>query len=223
MPTTKNPATPSDDEGRAPWRPLAAAAIAASVLVVAGYGAWAGLSATASNETPQNVASGTLKLEMGANGAGFSQSVSNMAPGDTVHRYVSLTNSGSLAAQGMTMGIATTGSSVLVSDGASSKALRVSVDLCSVAWNATTGACAGTVTPAVSSTVLGTLATPATLSGIAQTASAAVYNLRVSVQLPDQNETTVNGTLPAGTVQNASANLTYTFTETQRTATTTSS
>lgn len=43
------------------------------------------------------------------------------------------------------------------------------------------------------------------------------------MRLPDQNETTVNGTLPANTIQGLSTNLTYTFTETQRAATTTNS
>ena len=41
--------------------------------------------------------------------------------------------------------------------------------------------------------------------------------------LPDQSETTTNGTLPAGTIQGLSASLTYTFAETQRDATTSNS
>lgn len=208
---------------RTPWRPLAAAAVAGSVLVVAGYGAWASLSATATNVTPQTVGTGTLKLELGANGTGFAQTIGNVAPGDTVNRYVTLTNSGTLAAQGMTMAIAASGSPVLVTDGSSSRGLRVAVDACSVAWNATTGACSGTVTAALAATPINSLASAATLAGISATASGSAYHLRVSTQLPDQNETSVNGALPTGTVQNASVDLTYTFTETQRTATTTNS
>jgi hypothetical protein len=50
-----------------------------------------------------------------------------------------------------------------------------------------------------------------------------VAHLQITTQLPDQNETTVNGNLPATTIQGQSATLTYTFGETQRTATTTNS
>lgn len=54
-------------------------------------------------------------------------------------------------------------------------------------------------------------------------ARGAVTNLQVSVRLPDQTETTVNGALPNSTIQGKTANLTYTFTETQRSAATTNS
>lgn len=47
--------------------------------------------------------------------------------------------------------------------------------------------------------------------------------LRVSVSLPDQDETVVNGTLPAATIQGGTANLTFTFTELQPTGTSSSS
>jgi hypothetical protein len=45
----------------------------------------------------------------------------------------------------------------------------------------------------------------------------------MSLQLPDQNETTVNGALPANSVQGGSVAITYTFNLGQRTATTSNS
>jgi hypothetical protein len=45
----------------------------------------------------------------------------------------------------------------------------------------------------------------------------------MKVELPDQNETTVNGVLPANTVQGGSVNVTYTFDLAQRLATSTNS
>jgi hypothetical protein len=47
--------------------------------------------------------------------------------------------------------------------------------------------------------------------------------LQVRIELPNQNETTVNGNLPANTVQGGSVDITYTFDLAQRVAVTTNS
>jgi hypothetical protein len=210
---------------RPAWRPLAVAVAGGALLVTTGFGVWASLNATAFNTTPQSVSSGTLKLTMANNGAGFASNITNMAPGDQVNRYVDLTNGGSLDAQGLTLGVAATGSANLITDGGSTKALRVAVSSCSTSWTPTTGVCgaSGTVTSLLPATVLSTLvATPTSVIPGAVPAGT-VEHLKVAVSLPDQTETTVNGTLPGTTIQNLTANLTYTFTESQRTATTTDS
>lgn len=76
--------------------------------------------------------------------------------------------------------------------------------------------------PAVRSGVSTLTTTPTTL--VAGTiAAGSALNLQVSLTLPDQNETTTNGTVPVGTIQGLTAALTWTFTESQRTATTTGS
>jgi hypothetical protein len=215
-PRTKRPA----------WRPLAGAVAGGALLVTAGFGVWASLSATAFNTTPHSISSGTLSLTLADNGAGFTSTVSNMAPGDVVNRYVDLTNGGTLDAQGLTLGVAATGSTTLITDGTSpaTKALRVSVSSCSTSWTPTTGVCSasGTVTSLLAATPLSSLSTAASLISGA-VAHAAIVHLQVSVQLPDQAETTTNGTAPATTIQGQSASLTYTFSEAQRTATTTNS
>jgi hypothetical protein len=207
------------------WRPLAAAVAGGAILVTTGFGVWASLNATAFNTSPQAISSGTLALTMAANGNGFSQAITNMAPGDVVNRYVDLTNSGNLDAQGLTLGIVATGSSALITDGttpATTKALKVSVNSCSGSWAPTTGVCTGSTTALLPATTLSSFSTAQSLISGA-IAKSAVTHLQVSVQLPDQTETTANGATPTTTIQGQTANLTYTFTESQRTATNTNS
>ena len=212
---------------RSSWRPLAAALTGGAVVFTAGFGVWAQLSATASTVNPQSVSTGTLKLELAKNGTGIEQAISNVAPGDVVNRYITLTNSGTLAAKDLTFAATTAAASspVLVTDAAGSagsKALRISIDTCTVAWNAATGACSGTTGVLLAASPLSSLSTANALPAGDITA-AQVFHLRISATLPDQTENTLNGVAPTGTVQGATATLTYTFNQNQRTLTTTNS
>ena len=216
----------STSRHRPAWRPLAVAITCGAMLTTAGFGVWASLTATAFNASPQSISSGTLSLTLADNGAGFSSSITDMAPGDVVNRYVDLTTGGTLTGQGLTLAVSASGSSTLITDGTTpaTKALRVSVSSCSTSWNAGTGVCtsSGTVTSLLSATQLASLSSAATL--IAGTIpGGTVERLLVSVQLPDQTETTTNGSAPSTTIQGQSATLTYSFQESQRTATTTNS
>jgi hypothetical protein len=207
------------------WRPLAGAAIVISVAAIAGQSVLASLNATAFNTTAQNINAGTLKLDLANNGNGFGTSIANVVPGDVVNRYVTLTNSGTLNGIGLTLKTAQTGTSSLITDGISpitTKALKLTVTSCSVAWNTTTGVCSGTPTEELASTVIGSL-TSATALASSTLNSTAVRYLQMKIELPDQNETTVNGALPANTVQGGSVDVTYTFDLKQRLATTTNS
>ncbi|UKA59208.1 CalY family protein [Arthrobacter sp. FW306-2-2C-D06B] len=208
---------------------FAACAVAAAGLAITGGGVFAALNATASNATAQNATSGTLSLTMANNGTGFGQSVSNLAPGDIVNRYVNLTQGATMDGKALTLAVADGTPTKLTTD--ATKGLHVTVTQCSVAWT-TTGAGACTGTGAVA-TVLATnvalsslVAAPSTLIGGTVTAGSTL-NLQVSLTLPDQNETTVNGTpaptAPATTIQGLSSALTWTFGETQRTSTVTGS
>lgn len=223
---TTTSTTTQNRRRRSAWRPAVLAAIGGAVLLAMGVGVWATLTATAFNTTPQSIDTGTLRLTMANNGAGFGQTITNMAPGDTVNRYVTLTNGGTLAAQALTMQIAATGDAALITDGVApvaTKALTVRVTNCvGGTWTPTTGVCSGTTASVLTATTLGSLSTPVTLIP-GSIAAGATQQLQISVVLPDQNETTVNGALPANTVQGKSVQLTYTFSETQRGATTTNS
>lgn len=213
------------------WRTAASGVIGLSLLAIASTGVLAGLNATTSS-VPQTVAAGTLRLTMSATtgsagtSAGFGQSISNLAPGDVVNRYVTLTNSGTLGSQGLTLTIASSGTPSLITDGtglATNKALTVTVQSCSVAWTQATGLCGGVAgVPEIAATTLSSFATAKALATTSLVPNGGL-NLRIQTALPDQSETTVDGNLPATTVQGGSANLTYTFFETQRTATSTNS
>lgn len=204
---------------RSPWRPLAAAAVGASVLLIAGNGVWATLNASATGTTSVN--SGTLTLGLAGTGVGLTAAISNMAPGDTVNRHIALTNGGSLATSGMTLGLATNNpSSGLVSE---IKGLQITVNACSVAWTATAGTCSGTRTTALSARSVNSLLTaPATLANAATGVGDKTY-LQISLRLPDHDDISVNGVSPPGSIQGQTVSLTYTFTATQRAGTTTNS
>jgi hypothetical protein len=83
--------------------------------------------------------------------------------------------------------------------------------------------CSGVATVLLSDAALSTLGgTPVSVKP-GSIATGSTINLRIALTLPDQAETTVNGAAPAGTIQGLSSSLTWTFGETQRTATTTGS
>jgi spore coat-associated protein N len=209
-------------------RTTLAVGVALGGLILTAGGVYAGLNAVATNTTPQAVTSGTLKLTMANNGVGFSQSVTDLAPADVVNRFVDLTNGGTLDAQSLTLAVADATPTKLTTD--ATNGLHVSVLACtSAAWvvnsvtNTATCADVGGATTVVSNAALATIAsTPATLVAGA-VAHGNVYHYEISLTLPNQNETTTNGTLPGGTIQGLAASLTWTFNEAQRTATTTNS
>jgi hypothetical protein len=209
-------------------RTTLAAVVAIGGLLLTAGGVYAGLNAIATNTTPQTVTSGTLKLTMANNGAGFGQNISDMAPADVVNRFVDLTNGGTLDAQNLTLTVADATPTKLTTD--ATNGLHVSVLACTTAaWvvnsvtNTATCADVGGATTIVSNAALATISgTPASLVAGA-VPHGSVYHYEISLTLPNQSETTTNGTLPVGTIQGLSASLTWTFNELQRTATTTNS
>jgi spore coat-associated protein N len=208
--------SPASRGGR---RTAAAIAVALVGVAITGAGVYAALNATAFNSSAQTVSSGTLKLSYTDNGAGFSTSITNMAPGDVVNRYVDLANNGTLAARNLTLSASDATPTKLSTD--ATNGLHVTVTSCSTAWVAVTGTCTlGTTSVLLNNVAVSTLSSASTLiSG----ALAASYSLQFTITLPDQTETTQNGTLPANTIQGLSASMTWTFGEVQRAATTTNS
>lgn len=203
----------------------ALATVVGGSLLIFGNGVFAGLNATVS--AANSASSGTLVLSTGNNGAGFSQSVTNLAPGDVVNRYVTLTNGGTLDAQSLGLSVTATGTPSLITDGvapATNKALTLAVFSCSGGtWNATTGICSGTVNTEVSATSLSAFASKKIFSVSPNQLANGSANLQLQLTLPDQNETTVNGAAPSNTVQGGSVSLSYLFSEAQRTSATTNS
>lgn len=203
------------------FRLAAAGLIGASALAMSAGGVFASLNATVSNTTPQNVAAGTLGLSL--SNATFSANITNLAPGDQVIRYVDLKSDGTLDAQKLTLKIASEGTASLITNGtgsATNKAVTVTVTSCSQAW--TDGTCSGTPSIEIAATPLSTFATAQAFLKNPDMKAGSTAHLQITVTLPDQNETTTNSERPAWTVQGGSVNLTYTFDEGQRTATTVS-
>ncbi len=208
----------------ASW-PTGAQIAAASVVAIGGLslttsGVWAALQATANNAPGVSVTSGTLSLTMAGNGAGLTTSITALAPGDTVNRFVALTNGGTLAAKDLTLSAAV-GTVNELSD--ATKGLTVAISSCSAAWDSSAGTCSSGQASLLSATPIATLiTTPATLISGSIAVNAVQY-LRVTIALPSSNETTTNGTPPSGTVQGLTTALTINFTEQQRDVATTTS
>jgi hypothetical protein len=206
--------------------PLAVAAIGASILAIAGSGVYATLSAIAEPADPTEVTSGTLLLELDDDGDGLTAEVSDLAPGDTVDRFVDLNNTGTLDGEDLALELATAGDAELIDDGVSpvtTRALTLALDTCTVAWDVAASTCSGTSSSLLAATTVGALDdTTVTALGLA-VANGETVHLRLRLVLPDQDETSTNGVLPATTIQDAAATLTLTFRLEQRTALETSS
>lgn len=219
---------PAPSKG-ASLRLAAVSLVSASALVIGNAsGVFAALTATADNGVGQTASSGTLKLELGSVGAsgGITSAISNLAPGDSVIRYVDLTSSGTLDAQLLQLQVAATpatpAASTLITDGVApvtTKALTVTVLSCASAWAG--GVCAEGAVTEIASTPLSGLASAVTLDTDSPAAGTTLH-LQVTTSLPDQTETVANGVIVEPSVQGKSATLVYTFSEAQRTALTTS-
>lgn len=201
---------------------VAAAALGGTALVSSSV--FASLTANASNTSGGSVNTGTLKLTQAASGVagitgGFVTDITNVAPGDTVNRYITLTNGGTLDAASATLGISASPSTTLTTDG--TNGLQITVKQCSVAWS-NTGVCSGTTTTALASTTALALTSAKTLTLSSYSAGALSY-LQISLALPTGSEVTNNGALPAGTVQGLTTAVTWTFIEALRANTTTNS
>jgi spore coat-associated protein N len=186
---------------------------------------FASLSATAFNTSAHSVSTGTLKLTHAASGVsgltgGFVTAISTMAPGDTVNRFIDITNGGTLDGTALTLKVADAAGTTLTTD--ATNGLQITVTQCSVAFTTGTGACSGTTTTPLATISANGLLTAQSLTGITTTAGA-VARLKFTLTLPAGSEVTTNGNLPSGTVQGVTSTLTWTFNEAQRNATTTQS
>ena len=202
---------------------VVAAAIGGAGMVASNV--FAALTATASNTTGGAITTGTLSLTLApstvsGNTGGFVTAINSMGPGDTVNRYIDLTNGGTLDGISPTLRITPSSTTTLTSD--ATNGLQVAISNCTAAWSAS-GTCSGTTTTVLSSTSANALVSAVRALTLPSTLAGSVSHLKVSITLPESNEVTVNGVLPSGTVQGVSTALTWTFTMTERTGLTTNS
>jgi hypothetical protein len=202
---------------------VVAAAIGGAGLVSSNV--FAALTATASNTTGGSVTTGTLSLTLapstvpGITG-GFTTAITAMAPGDTVNRYIDLTNAGTLDGVTPTLLISSVDSNTILNN--PTTGLQVSISACTVAWT-NTGTCSGTTTSVIASTPVATLKSAAQSITLPSVLAGGLNRLKISIALPASSEVTINGVLPVGTVQGLTAALTWSFTITERNAITTDS
>ena len=208
-------------------------AIKATIVIAAAVGGtamvstsvFAALTATANNTSGGSVATGTLSLTLAPSSVsgitgGFTSAISNMGPGDTVNRYIDLTNGGTLDAVNPTLQITPSVSNALTTN--ATAGLQVAIKNCTVNWS-NTGVCSGTETTVLATTPASTLVSSAQSLTLPSTLAGAVSKLKISLSLPVGNENVVNGVLPVGTVQGLTAALTWNFVVEERAGTTTNS
>lgn len=190
---------------------LASVALVGAAASVAGLGTFGSFTSTTS--ASQAVSTGKVVIGLTQHAtAGTTVAATNLVPGDTVQRAVTLTRSSDTEAFGsVKLTTAPTGATTLLTSDATN-GLQLKVDQCSVAWvKAASGelTCSGTTTPvlanrAVTGTNLDLAAATSTLN-----TTAAASNLRVSMTLPEAANNDFQG---------LSSTIGFTFDATQRAA-----
>jgi len=200
------------------------AVTAVACLAVTGTGVYALMRAQAFNASAQSVSAGSLLLTLAPTGAsstsgGLTTAVANMAPGDTVNRFVEVKNTGTIPGTNLTLQLSDEETSSLLTT-SPTLGLRVTVTSCPQPWTLVAGQ---TATCTGSTTVLPTKAVSEAKTALQVLDSGAVAPdasryYRIGVTLPDNAEVSVNGTPPPVTVQKLTASLRWTFTLDQRAA-----
>ncbi len=189
---------------------LAALGAAASIAGLATFATF-----TSSVSQSQSISSGTVSITLGATGAATNRlniGATAIAPGDTIQRSVDLINGGGLDLASVSLTTAATTSSLLDTD--ATNGLQMVIDRCSVAWTeggtapAYTYTCSGTTSTVVASRAV--IGAGIAMSNLGSLTAGATDHLRVTLTFP---------TAAGNTFQNQSSVVQYTFSGTQRAAT----
>jgi spore coat-associated protein N len=194
---------------------LASTVLLGAAASVAGLGTFGTFTSTTSASAA--VASGTVKIDVGTAGSGnrLSVAATGLVPGDTVSRAVTLTNNGDQALAGIGLTTAATTSSKLDTDPA--LGLQLTVEACSVAWTETgttttgyTYSCPSTATRSTVLTPGAVIRSTPALGNLTALTAGKADNLVVKMTLPDGAD---------NTFQNQRSTISFSFTGTQRGAT----
>ena len=168
---------------------------------------------TSTTSVTQNVGSGNVAFaSLTPSGAGqrLSVAATDIAPGDTIQRAVTLTNTGSVNMDSSAVRLTTTATTSSLLD-TGSNGLLMAIDKCSVAWTESaapyTYTCGGTTSTVLASSPV--IVANQALANI-NTAPSTANNLRVTLTLP---------TAADNTYQNQSSVISYAFAGTQRAGT----
>jgi hypothetical protein len=168
---------------------------------------------TSTTSVTQNVNSGTVafaSLTPSGTGQRLSVAATDIAPGDTIQRAVTLTNTGTINMDSSAVRLTTTASTSSLLD-TGGNGLTMVIDKCSVAWTESafpyTYTCGGTTTTVLASSPV--IGANVALANIVTTPSTPNH-LRVTLTLP---------TAADNTYQNQTSVISYAFAGTQRAGT----
>lgn len=182
-------------------------ALAGAAASVAGLGTFATF--TSSTSASNGIASGTVKVDLGAVGPANRLTVgaTGLVPGDSLQRAVDLSNTGSESLASVVLSTSASPSSLLDTDAANG--LQIAIDKCSVAWTESappyTYSCSGSTTSVLASRAV--IGSNVALAGLSSLAAGSADRLRVTVSLPASAPNSMQG---------LSSSIVYTFTGTQR-------
>ena len=181
-------------------------------VALAGVGAFAAFTSSAS--VSQSITSGTVTIALGATGTADNRlniAATGVVPGDTIQRAVNVSNTGNQDFASITLTTAASTSSLLDTD--ATDGLQMVIERCSVAWTeggsapAYTYTCSGTTSSVLASRAV--IGSSLSLSNLGLTAGT-TNHLRVTLTLPST---------AGNTLQGLASVIAYTFTGTQRAAT----
>lgn len=192
------------------------AKVLASVVLVGGAASVAGLGTfgafTSTTSASEAVSTGKVVLSSAASARGLDVAATNMVPGDTVERTITLTRSSDTESFGSVKLTTAGGSNNLLTSDATN-GLQLKVDQCSVAWvkpaNSNALTCAGTTTSVIAQRAVVGTNLDLGAATTALNAAGATSHLRVTVSLP---------TAADNTFQGLSNTISFTFDATQRAA-----
>ncbi|GAA1789743.1 hypothetical protein GCM10009712_41400 [Pseudarthrobacter sulfonivorans] len=190
---------------------LASVALVGTAAAVAGMGTYGAFTSTTT--ASQAVTAGNVTIALADAGATntLNVPVADVLPGDKVERLATLLNTGTSNLNNVTLNTAATGTlSALTTD--PTDGLQLTIENCSSPWAGTAGAytCAGTKTTVLASGPVIT-GTAKTLTLPAALTAGAADNLKVITTLP---------ATAGNAFQKLTSTVGFTFTATQRTATT---
>ncbi|MGY1740629.1 MULTISPECIES: TasA family protein [unclassified Blastococcus] len=190
---------------------LGSLGVLGAAAAVAGLGTF-GTFTDSTTPISTGVASGTVNIDLTSPGNAIAISASNLVPGDSMTRPLTLRNIGTSDLSTVSLAVAAPTSSIL--DTNTTNGLKLTVDACTVPWtqggspSAPTYSCTGGTSRTVltSRPVKGTFDLP----GLASLAAGGTDHLTVTVSLP---------TTADNAFQGKTTTLSFAFTGTQRNAT----
>ena len=184
---------------------LASVALVGTAAAVAGMGTYGAFTGTTTT-VDQQVTAGTVNIDLTGPGT-LNVAVEKLLPGDSVEKFVTLSNSGNSDLNTVTLTTAATVDSLLTSDAANG--LQVAIESCTTAWTAVASApdtCSGTKSAVLPKSAI--IGKGTALTGLSSITAGAADNLKISTSLPPSANDNFQG---------LTSTIGFTFDATQRT------